>query len=88
MKSFEVGFKGFEVIEAENLEDARRIFAEKHNKTTPYTIQPEYFNDLDGEENTDVIGMCEITGLAIFETDKYAVDNETGIMELMNDEEQ
>lgn len=81
---FEVGYKTHVTIEAENVDEARKIFAEKY----PIPAQPEYFYCSKTDEHHEVIGICEIQEIAIFETDKYAVDNESGIMELLSDEEQ
>lgn len=74
MKTFEVTFKGFKIIEAETLREAN----EKMEKESP-GFETIDFYDCDDRRDYPVIGHCEYSGLSIFEGDKYSYDKE-GVM--------
>ena len=76
MKTFEVHYKSHDVIVAKDIDEARRLFAEKHN-----TVTPETFYDCDTGESFDVIGVCEVSEEAIFEGEEFFADEE-GVMVL------
>jgi len=78
MKTFEVHFKGFIHVEAETLQQANELM-EKNNQD----LETISFYDEETEENFEVIGHCENSGLSIFEFDDYEYDTE-GCMWLKN----
>jgi hypothetical protein len=81
MKTFEVEFKSHDIIEANNFEEARKKFSEKHHIPNQATI----FYDCETAEKKEVIGYCEISELPIFEDDDYKYDKE-GAMWLTREE--
>lgn len=75
MKQYEVKINTHVIINAEDFEDARQKFKEKFPlPITPYSFQ-EIENSYIGEMK-EVIGVCEISELAIFYDDDYESDGE------------
>ena len=71
MKTFEVHFKGFKLIQAETLRDANETMETKYPE-----LETTDFYDDDEEKNNEVIGHCEVSGLSIFEGDDFSSDKE------------
>lgn len=80
MKTFEVHFKGFIHVEAETLQQANELMEREHPE-----LETVSFYDEETEENFEVIGHCETSGLSIFDGDDYVYDTE-GCMWLKNSE--
>jgi hypothetical protein len=81
MKEFEVHYKGHVIIEAETLREAN----EKMEKEYPQFETTDFYDCAEGKSN-EVIGHCEMSGLSIFEGDKYEYDKE-GVMWLTDEED-
>lgn len=83
MKKFEVKVMCHIHIDAESFEAARQKFKESH----PLPIVPESFQDCESGEIKEVVGICEISEIAIFEDDEYTDDGEgvTVLKREMND---
>lgn len=82
MKKFEVHYKTHVLIEAEDLEGANKKMLELFPSPA---IQPTDFYETGEGKSNDVIGYCEMSGLAIFEGDDYGHDTD-GVMWLKNQE--
>ena len=74
MAQFEVEVKSFITVEADSLREANEYMAREFG-----SLETVNFFKVNGSINHEVIGHCEVSGLAIFEDDEYCYDSE-GIM--------
>lgn len=78
MKTFEVHYKGTEIITAKNRDDAARKFDKKFIKRT---VQPTDFYEYPKGESNEVEGFCEQCELPIF-TDQMSGYDDNGMWHL------
>lgn len=74
MKQFEVEVKSFITVEADSLREANEYMEKEFG-----SLETVNFFEVDGAINHEVIGHCEVSGLAIFEGDDYYYDSD-GVM--------
>lgn len=82
MAQFEIEYKSFDIIEAKDFEEARKLFSEKHYIPDSATN----FYNCETHEGKEVIGYCEMSELPIFDDDEYLVDTE-GVMWLKREDD-
>jgi hypothetical protein len=71
MKEYYVKIEKTIVIKAINVDEAKKVFRDENPNTTPL-----YFDDIEEDERNEVVGICEVSGLPIFDHDQYLSDKE------------
>ncbi len=73
MNKYQVKLVREVVVEATSFEDAKQIIKKKYQSRGS---KPEKFISLKNGGYWDVIGFCEVSGVALFEKDEYYTDEE------------